>query len=265
MVINSYAYSAAGFSGLLDDYPGAARAYSLRALDADFETSDLITVRRSSDDATASYTEAEINDGTLLTWVGTGGTDNGFVTTWYDQSGNALNCTMTTAANQPAIVSAGVLEVEGGEPAVYFDGTSDYLNFSTVTAKTVIGVTNMETAAGSLNHFIGNEGDDRGLRATDSTTLYKCPENSTSEATWDLPHDGACFVNGSGTTPTAAGHHVVFATSAAGMAVRSISSSHSTNSRHWKGPVQEVIIYDTDKTSDRSGIESNINTHYTLF
>jgi hypothetical protein len=53
-------------------------------------------------------------------------TSNGFVTTWYDQGPNANHATHPTAANQPRIVTGGVLETENGRPAVYF-GASHWL------------------------------------------------------------------------------------------------------------------------------------------
>ena len=74
-------------------------------------------MRRSSDDALKSFTADEITDGTLLSFVGTGGSDNGFVKTWYDQSvttqagdtATGNHATQSTAASQPKIVSNGSL------------------------------------------------------------------------------------------------------------------------------------------------------------
>lgn len=53
---------------------------------------------------------------------------NGFVTTWYDQSGNARNATQATAANQPMVVSAGVVVTQNNKPALSFDGSNDVLS-----------------------------------------------------------------------------------------------------------------------------------------
>jgi len=47
---------------------------------------------------------------------------NGFVTTWYDQSGNARDAVQATASAQPRIVNAGVVETMGGRPAVVWSG-----------------------------------------------------------------------------------------------------------------------------------------------
>ena len=34
---------------------------------------------------------------------------------------------------------------------------------------------------------------------------------------------------------------------------------------HADGKMQEVIIYDSDQSSNRTGIESNINTYYSIY
>jgi hypothetical protein len=47
---------------------------------------------------------------------------NGFITTWYEQSGNARDATQATASAQPRIVNAGVVETLGGRPAVVWSG-----------------------------------------------------------------------------------------------------------------------------------------------
>jgi hypothetical protein len=75
-----------------------------------------------------SFTATEITDGTLLSFVGTGGSDNGFVKTWYDQSvsdqagdtATGNHATQTTAAEQPKIVDAGSLIAMNGKPAFQF-------------------------------------------------------------------------------------------------------------------------------------------------
>jgi hypothetical protein len=59
--------------------------------------------------------------------VATANTGNGFVTTWYDQSGNGRNATQTTAERQPQIVGNDALEALNGKPEIRFDGVNDYL------------------------------------------------------------------------------------------------------------------------------------------
>jgi len=54
---------------------------------------------------------------------------NGFVTTWYDQSGNGRHATQSTATSQPKIVINAVLNTLGNKAAINFDGSGDSLNF----------------------------------------------------------------------------------------------------------------------------------------
>lgn len=64
---------------------------------------------------------------TLLNFCGL---SNGYVVTWYDQSGNGRNVTQSTAANQPIIVNPANPEpvfLLGGKPTAQFDGTNDTL------------------------------------------------------------------------------------------------------------------------------------------
>ena len=107
------------FIGLLDTYPNAAAAYSVRALRIAY-TGSAIRVRRASDNAEQDigFTVFGNLDTTALTSFCSG--TNGFVTTWYDQSGNGRNALQPTAANQPQIVSGGTVLTENGKPCVNF-------------------------------------------------------------------------------------------------------------------------------------------------
>jgi hypothetical protein len=117
--------AAPAFSFLLDDYSGAAAAYSLRKLRSAY-SGNAIRVRRSSDNTEQDFgfVNNVLDTASLLTFCGAG---NGFVTTWYDQSGNALNTTNTTAANQPQIVSSGSVLMQNSKPTMLFDGSNDSL------------------------------------------------------------------------------------------------------------------------------------------
>ena len=106
------------FTGLLNDYSGAAAAYSLRLLDNTY-TGDAIVVRRASDNTTQAigFVNNELDTTSLESFCS--GTD-GFVTTWYDQSGNSVDATQVDAASQPKIVSSGSTILESGKPSIDF-------------------------------------------------------------------------------------------------------------------------------------------------
>ena len=114
---------------LLDDYSGAVAAYSLRKLRQAY-TGYAIVVRRTSDNTTASIgfdTDGNLDESALLSFVGTGGTDDGYVVSMYDQTGNGNIVTQSATSSQPQIVSAGVVITVNGLPAIKFDGTNDSL------------------------------------------------------------------------------------------------------------------------------------------
>jgi hypothetical protein len=128
---------------LLDTYTGASAAYSLRQLRTAYSGS-AIRVRRSSDNAEQDFgfVSNDLDTASLLTFCGVG---NGFVTTWYDQSGNANDATQTTAANQPQIVSSGALLTVNSKTCMSFDGSNDSFNL----ASTITG------AASNYQSFVG--------------------------------------------------------------------------------------------------------------
>ena len=103
----------------------SAAAYSTRRLRTTY-TDNAIRVRRSSDNAELDIgfdSNGNLNTSALLTHCGA---NNGFVTTWYDQSGNNRNATQATAGSQPQIVNNGVIVTHQSKPTLYFDGDNDY-------------------------------------------------------------------------------------------------------------------------------------------
>src|SRR6056300_651333 len=121
-----------GANLLLDTYTGASAAYSLRLLSTSY-TGNAIQVRRASDNTTQDigFVNNELDTTSLESFCS--GT-NGFVTTWYDQSGNGNDATQSTDANQPQIVSSGSVITENGKPTVQFDGSDDSLFVSLTSA-----------------------------------------------------------------------------------------------------------------------------------
>jgi hypothetical protein len=116
---------------LLDQYGGAAAAYSLRRLRTGYAGA-AVRVRRSSDNAEENFTAEEIASGALTVWTGA---SDGFVVTWFDQSGNGRDATQATANNQPTIVSSGVLETLNGKPAILWP-TSTFRRLQTASTIT---------------------------------------------------------------------------------------------------------------------------------
>jgi hypothetical protein len=96
--------------------------HSLRKLKSTYAGA-AIKVRRSSDNTTQDIGfigNGEPDQTALLAFVRAG---DGFVDTWYDQTGGGKNWTQATLANQPIIATAGVVNKANGKPAVLFSAT----------------------------------------------------------------------------------------------------------------------------------------------
>jgi len=101
---------------ILNRIGGSVVAYSLRKISA--SATKAIRVRRDNDheEQDIGFVGRDLDTVSLLSFVGS---NNGFVTTWYDQSGNGNDATQSTADNQPRIVNAGVVEVDDyGRPTI---------------------------------------------------------------------------------------------------------------------------------------------------
>lgn len=94
-------------------------AYSVRQLYSTYAGS-AFRVRRSSDNTEQDIgflTNGTLNITALTTFCS--GT-NGFVTTWYDQTGNLRHLTQATTASQPQVVSSGAYLKQDNNPALVF-------------------------------------------------------------------------------------------------------------------------------------------------
>jgi hypothetical protein len=113
---------------LLDDYPGAAAAYSVRKLDKDY-TGFAMEIRRASDNATQNigFTGNDLNTVAINSFCsGTTCT----VRTWYDQSGNGRDILQSTPSVQPSIYSGGAVITDNGKPTISFDNIDDFLQYN---------------------------------------------------------------------------------------------------------------------------------------
>jgi hypothetical protein len=96
---------------LLDNYSGAAAAYSLRRIGPSGYFGPAIRVRRDSDNTLRDIgftSDGQLDTVGLLDFVGV--TGSGFVQTWYDQSGNGRDAIQNTTTAQPFIVTSGSIE-----------------------------------------------------------------------------------------------------------------------------------------------------------
>jgi hypothetical protein len=257
-----------GFRGLLNQYPGAAAAYSLRKLSG--AVSNVVRVRRASDNDEQDFTAAEVSDGTLESFCGVG---DGFVETWYDQSGNGNDATQSVAASQPKIVDGGSL-VSGG---LDFDGVNDLLNTSVIPTDvaTMIGVAEWDANASSQtiigardsanqrSHLIQSSAGfaTMGVAAA-SITGSAITQNTTylifgsyNGSTRLLSTDGSVVTDELGTNPSNTTY---------GYSLGALNTA-GTNDFFMDGTLAEVIVYNSDQSANRTAIEGNINDYYNIY
>lgn len=137
----------------------AAMAYSFRKLSSTY-SGNAIQVRRSNDNTTQNigFVGGELDTASLKTFVGS---NTGYITIWYDQSGNGTNLSQASQSNQPRIVNAGVIDRENGRPFVRFFATSSYnsLNLSsdqTTTAQIIVVNKFAPYASGGMGFILGH-------------------------------------------------------------------------------------------------------------
>ena len=206
-------------------------------------------------------------------------TVNGFVETWYDQSGNGNNATQATSGSQPKIVDAGSL-VTGG---LLLDGSNDVLTSgfnSSLTNYTFAGVYTFKTisdnagllgkgvsssreffvrmkANGTVEHRIHSTGSaspffqivsDATISADTTVLLAGSFNDSTNAMRLDL----------SGTEKTATSSIDLHS----GTSSLTIASALG-NEAHTA--IAELIFYNTDQSGKLSDIKTNINNHYSIF
>ena len=269
------------FSGLLDQYGGAAAAYSLRALSSGWLAGDVVEVRRDVDgggDIHKDFTASDITSGAMLTWVTEfSGTANGLVSKWYDQSGNDNNATQGSTTMQPKIVSTGALVVGGLD----FDGVDDLLstaslldNLSAITAFSVANFDGTGTADrlwGSKE--TGRSDDNISLLFLTNAMAFKLDNGTSSIANSSVQASGVDFlsyINYDGATLSSAVDGGTSGTTARASFVTNcdafeIGLVSSTGSTAWDGRVAEIIIYASDQSANRAAIETNINAAYSIF
>lgn len=102
--------------------------HSLR-LYSDLYTGSAIRVRRSVDDEQLDigFVNSALDTTSIISHCGTG---SGYVSIWYDQSGNNYIATQSITTQQPAIMITGSICLQNFQPTIRFDGINDYFHIS---------------------------------------------------------------------------------------------------------------------------------------
>ena len=260
---------------LLNTYSGAIAAYSLRKLNMNY-SGVAIRVRRSSDNTTLDVgfkSDGTLDTTALLTFVGA---NNGFVSIWYDQSGNGYNLIQNTAANQFRIVYGGGLDTLNGKVSVV--SNYNYANhaFATVTLGTTyyqpITIMHIGSHTNSASKWLWATLSDSNpnriecyqesnnllsLYAGANMRLSYTPSINTQRliyAKYDSTNSLLAINNGAGSIGNSGLGRM------AGISLNLSSADYSAISY-----IQEFLIFQGNQDSNRTGISSNINSFYSIY
>lgn len=247
---------------LIDTYTGATLALSLRHLNSSY-TGNAINVRRAGDDVEAAigFSNGVLDTSALAAHCGS---SDGFVDTWYDQSGNGRDMVQETAANQPKIYTGSAVITENGKPIV-LGGINAFMNgatFSGASAGTIFSVIKRNFDGNLILSYNGNpyflvSGDGDSSSALDNVSggvvWYK---NGASAFSGSASRDDVYTATGSQVSITATCN-----TSQFGQIDLGYTPAPNLYPMY---SMQELVVYNTDR-ADRGDIESNINTFYSIY
>jgi hypothetical protein len=182
-----------------------------------------------------------------------------YVDEWKDQSGNANHATQGTPSNQPQIHSGTVntdLILENGKPAIASTVSTS------LTMSSTISVRSLFSAQKSTLGFL--MGDSSGAPYHPNGSFYLSAifadsavlngnnyENSTSKSFNNVARSTSQVVVSMIHTGT--------------VSANQISQDRNTSNGSLSGTRQELILWSDDQSSNRTGIEQNINSEFLIY
>jgi hypothetical protein len=261
---------------LLDVFPGATFAYSLRLLRQGYN-GFCVRVRRSSDNTEQDigFINSVLDSTSLLSFVGA---SDGYISIWYDQSGNNYNQIQNSLSSQPQLVNSGNILNLNNKPFIFTDGTNDFLSTAnpipTYNNATMIIVGAQILPEAAYGRFIDNNfttgfwfGRNNGTQAVNGGFLQP---NSPYGVVFSLS-DGTQFTlfsHRSGAVTTSIINNFI-----SGTITTNSNTSTSSIVRIGRSDVgdwgrkyhQEYIFYPTNLSTLRNQINENVNSFYNIY
>ena len=213
----------------------------------------------------------------------TGQDEDGFVKTWYDQSvtgqdsptANNNHATQTDTTKQPKIVSAGDLLTAGvtfdggdslsvsGDPVITASSSGTYSAFSVQTvlmseAGYLYG--NASTSNGASFYAAVNKFTLTNQTNTALDNIARSSGQNLLSAVYNNG-DAGLLVNGAGTMTDAGTYTFSAGTSDFVIGNRNGGSADAT---FLTGSINEIIIYNSNQSANRTAIEANMGEHYRI-
>jgi len=270
-------------AGLLETYSGAAAAYSLRKLRNGY-VGNAIRVRRSSDNAEqdiAFNNSGGLDTVSLLAFVGSG---DGFVTTWYDQSGNGKHAYQISASSQPRIVLGGAIDLINNKPSLKFTngqvlvttqnvlGTGNLpysvygVSYNNATADSTLfflGADNLNVSNGYLSLQVNTNGGMTNFRHFWGTGFGWSPGLNVNnrQQYYYIGYDGSTKYSSANNTDLTNTQVITINLQSPILKIGQLPQV----SEYYKGYHQELILFNSNSSSTTTGVKSNINSYYSIY
>ena len=258
---------------LLDSFSGAESAFSLRQLSSSY-SGNAIRVRRDSDDAELDigFSGGELDTSAIATHCGSA---SGFVTVIYDQSGNSNDISGHAQSNEPEIYNGSSVITLNGKPVMkminkrvnvpWDSARGDTLNAFFVFSK---------DSYGDPNYIDGYAGNDFKVAYPTASTapfghlLQNITPAGTVDAGVQITH-GDAFIHSFLTTPTVVNSFANGVGNSSSLSNTVVLHQSEDFPRHGNGTGRvslfEIVIYLSDQSANRTAIENNINSFYSIF
>jgi hypothetical protein len=265
--------SFSSFVGVLDLYPNASGAYSLRKLRSAYAGS-AVRIRRSSDNTETDIgflSNGDFDSASAVSFCGAG---NGFVVTWYDQSGNSRDVTNTTAVNQPQIVSSGVIISINSKASMNFGGDDVLIRlaFGSSNSVTAFSVFRNTSLLNNPNVFsIGTNGSStsKAFGLNSGTGFQRIFAGSSLQfnvaSVVNTHYLGYNLFNGASSQIAINGASAIVGDAGTNSNTDFAIGAGLAASNFMIGGIQEVILYATNQATNKAAIETLINSYYGIY
>ena len=251
-------------------------------------------VRRSSDNAEQDigFVGNDLDTASLLSFVGA---NNGFVTKIYEQSGGGIDLTQTVATGQFQIVASGVVNTMNGKPSCITGTTlSKYMLTTSLFNPSVVNGVSIFSVTKPITHLGGGFAVDwlYSIGAGGAFTPSRFFDNNIPGTAGNPTTYNHNTQNGGSliTTPYTSGtklqghliksgdnkyyqNNVLVGSNTNSLVTPSINQRLVINGISWtvgstasaNQYFSEILIYNSDESSNLTTIQNNINSYYSIY
>jgi len=265
-------YSNEAFVGILDSHLNASAAYSVRRLSG--KTARCVRIRESGSDNEVDIGFDNNGDLDTASIINFCGSNDGFITVWYDASGNNKDVTQVDPDNQPKICDSGSIIEENGRPAILGSAQSTLFMPSSISFSefSFSMIAEIPSSTGSRRCWFSGPSTLGYERNGSFYTLGASQTNSFLHEynAWSKPIGSQVYhffsVDSSGDFSLfvddnleASGNKTLT------FEVQSLFSGPPTTfGKYLEKNMQEVIFWSEPKISSRSSLQQDANTYYNL-